>query len=614
MAPAAPQPVPARSRWPVIRDPVPQFVLLFFAVLTLAALSVNVGRTAYGVKGDEATYVAMALSIARDGDLAYTREDLVRFFRVYGRGPDGIFLKPGAGEAARNNRLFFAKSFIHPLAAAPLARIAGLNGLLAFNVLLLAGVFCCLYTFAAARLPPAAAALTSTAFLGASIVPFYAVFLAPEIFNLALVCGAYFLWLYKEVADDPEVLPAPLRGRTADLAAAALLGLAVFSKPSNLPLVAPLVAVAWWRRRFLDGVAIGAVCCAVAAACFGVNAAITGEWNYQGGGARRTFYGRFPFERPSYDFHGLGSSVVTNALPVRWTPDALVQLGRNLGYFLAGRHFGLAPYFFPGLVIAGWLIARRRSAAPWQAATAGMLVLSAAGLLFLLPHTWSGGGGPLGNRYFLAFYPAFFFLLPAGRSALPGLLAWGGGALFVSGVLVAPFAAAKNPWEIPEQGPLRSLPVELTLVNDLPVRLHAGRALVGYNATPRLSLYYLDDNATPPEPAGIWVLGGRRADLVVRTGEPLTALTAHLTAPLHNRVTVTVDGTSQSVDLRRDEPVRLTFPVRGVLAAGGQNFLISIEPRDGVIPRVFNPQSQDTRFLGVRLRLEPHLPDGVNRD
>ena len=233
-----------------------------------------------------------------------------------GRGPDGIFLKPGQGAAAANNRLFFAKSYIYPLAAAPFAWIADLNGLLAFNVLLLAGVFLCLYAFASARLPPAAAALTSTAFLGASIVPFYAVFLAPETFNLALVCFAYFLWLYKEVADAPERLPALLRGRRADLAAAALLGLVVFSKPSNLPLVAPLVALAWWRRRFLDGVLIGATCCCVTAACFGVNAWITGEWNYQGGLARKTFYGRFPFERPAFDFESLGRSVVTNATAV----------------------------------------------------------------------------------------------------------------------------------------------------------------------------------------------------------------------------------------------------------------------------------------------------------
>ena len=38
---------------------------------TAAALSLDVARSLGGVKGDEATYVMMALSIARDGDLVY---------------------------------------------------------------------------------------------------------------------------------------------------------------------------------------------------------------------------------------------------------------------------------------------------------------------------------------------------------------------------------------------------------------------------------------------------------------------------------------------------------------------------------------------------------------
>ena len=242
----------------------------------------------------------------------------------------------------------------------------------------------------------------------------------------------------------------------------------------------------------------------------------------------------------------------------------------------------------------------------WSGPQLDFIIQRVASTVSSMSRTWSGGGGPLGNRYFLSFYPAFFFLLPAGRSVVPGLVAWGGGALFVSQVLIGPFVAAKSPWMIPEQGPLRILPVELTMVNDLPVRLHAGRSLVAYNTNPRLFLYYLDENAGLPEAPGIWVTGGARADLIVRTGEPLRALTVNLSAPLNNTVTVTVDGTSRSVDLRADRPVRLTLPVRGVLAAGAQNFLISVTSRDGVVPRLFNPQSRDARFLGVRLRLAPH--------
>lgn len=607
--PTAPDPVPARVSWTVTRDPVLQLLLIFFAVLAIAALSMNVSTTTYGVKGDESTYVTMALSIAHDGDLAYTRDDVVRFFRVYGRGPDGIFLKPGQGAAAANNRLFFGKSYIYPLFAAPFAWIAGLNGLLAFNVLLLAGVFLCLYTFASARLSPTGAALTSTAFVGASVVPFYAVFLTSETFNLALVCCAYFAWLYKEVAPEPDRLPALLRGRRADLLAAVLLGLVTFSKPSNLPLVAPLVALAWWRRRYLDGMFIGAACCTVVIACFAANAWMTGEWNYQGGLARKAFYGRFPFEAPTHDFNSLGTSVVTNELRLGLSSETIGLFGSNLAYFLIGRHFGLAPYFFPGLVVAVWMFRHSRNLDVWQGLIAGMLALSACGLMFLLPSTWSGGGGLLGNRYFLSFYPAFFFLLPASRSIAPGLVAWGGGALFLAQLLVNPFVAAKNPWAIPQQGPLRVLPVELTMVNDLPVRLATARSLVGYNSRPPLQLYFLDENAALPEGSGIWVTGGRRTELIVRAPVPLDSLTVRVSTPTANRVTVSVDGVSRSADLRQTSSARLSFPVRGVRATGAQNFVVSVTPRNGVTPRLVNPSSRDTRFLGVRLQFTPHAKD-----
>ena len=60
-----------------------------------AAISIDVVKTGFGLKGDEATYVSMALSLAYDHDLTYERRDLDRFFGLYRSGPDGIFLKKG---------------------------------------------------------------------------------------------------------------------------------------------------------------------------------------------------------------------------------------------------------------------------------------------------------------------------------------------------------------------------------------------------------------------------------------------------------------------------------------------------------------------------------------
>ena len=68
---------------------------MLLVVALAAALSVDVVKTGFGVKGDEATYVSMALSLAYDHDLTYERRDLDRFYGLYRSGPDGIFLKNG---------------------------------------------------------------------------------------------------------------------------------------------------------------------------------------------------------------------------------------------------------------------------------------------------------------------------------------------------------------------------------------------------------------------------------------------------------------------------------------------------------------------------------------
>ena len=51
------------------RDPGLAAALVLLSVGSVVALSVDVPRTLRGIKGDEATYVAMALSLAHDGDL-----------------------------------------------------------------------------------------------------------------------------------------------------------------------------------------------------------------------------------------------------------------------------------------------------------------------------------------------------------------------------------------------------------------------------------------------------------------------------------------------------------------------------------------------------------------
>ena len=42
----------------------------------------------------------------------------------------------------------------------------------------------------------------------------------------------------------------------------------------------------------------------------------------------------------------------------------------------------------------------------------GAVIATAAWFVIEVPFSWSGGGGPVGNRYFLGTYGVFLFLVP----------------------------------------------------------------------------------------------------------------------------------------------------------------------------------------------------------
>jgi len=590
-------------------DPGLLVVLLLFGFLAVGALFINPVQTAYGLKSDEATYVSMTLSLAHDGDLTFEEHDLKRFWPLYQSGPEGIFLKRGKGS---EDQLYYGKSFIYPLVATPFFILAGLNGLLLLNVLLLAGLVFCLYLFAATRMTPFHAVLISTGFLVASIAPLFSVWMMPETFNLALVGYAYFFWLYKEVRpseeDSTAVADSPT-GISTDVLGAFLLGLATFSKPSNVLLILPLIGLAWWRGQLLRGLINGIVFALVVAAGFGINALVSGEFNYQGGD-RKTFYGEFPFQNNDATFDTTGISVTTDTVEFEgWN-----HLGRNIPYFLFGRHFGLIPYYFPAIVILIWALLRRRELAFWHVLIIGTVTLTIMALLIFLPNTWSGGGGPPGNRYFLSIYPALFFLIPTTRTILPALVMWFGGALFVAQILVNPFVAAKRPWENTQNGLFRLLPIELTMVNDLPVQLDQRRTRIAYGDEPPLLLYYLDNNAWRPEEPGIWVAGDARADIIIRTDPPVAGLEVSVQSPIENVATISLDGSTYHLDLKPNEIKTLDVPVTGVLARKVQNFVLTVETQAGFVPTLHDSESDDKRFLGVLIGLKkrydttPKLP------
>ena len=324
-------------------------------VLTAWALSVDFPKASGGFSGDAATYYTLGQSLAHDLDFEFKRDDLERVWKEFPSGPEGIFLKRGGG-----GKIYYAKAYVYPLAAAPFIWLFGTNGFLVLHALLMTLCFACAYSFLAARSHPVGALIFAVAFLFVSVAPIYLVQLGPDFFIFAVVLIGYFFWCYKEVAGPATLEPAMSR-RTrwllaprSDTVAAALLGVATFARPTNIGLVMPLLVSAVLRRQWARAAKISAVYGGVVIALFALNIALTGDWNYQGGERKTflgagdgTFAGGFPFLNDASTFDSVGkSSVGGGSFAVLFTRDALLEVfPHNVGYFLFGRHTGL-PFTF----------------------------------------------------------------------------------------------------------------------------------------------------------------------------------------------------------------------------------------------------------------------------
>ena len=181
-----------------------------------------------------------------------------------------------------------------------------------------------------------------------------------------------------------------------------------------------------------------------------------------------------------------------------------------------GRHTGFAVYFFPGVMAILLFLAATRDRAVWQWLTLAAGVGSAVVLLLYMPFTYSGGGGPVGNRYFLGIYGVFLFLVPPLQTAVPGWWRWRSAGLFVAQILSNPFYASFHPGEHSKTGLYRLLPTELTMVNDLPVNVSPSRSRQPLGGTPPVSAYFIDDNVYNREGDAFWVRGESRADILLR--------------------------------------------------------------------------------------------------
>ncbi|HOQ62154.1 MAG TPA: hypothetical protein PKZ08_16115, partial [Vicinamibacterales bacterium] len=152
----------------------------------------------------------------------------------------------------------------------------------------------------------------------------------------------------------------------------------------------------------------------------------------------------------------------------------------------------------------------------------------------------------------------------------------------------------------------RWLPVELTLVNDLPINTQANRVRIWFGEARRFQIYFLDDNTYGREGLSFWVRGRARTEMLVKTVEPASALDLDLAAgDAATSVTVTRGRLSRRVDLAPGASARVSLPLdEGFPYSGTRVWRVSIRSSGGFVPHFLTPGSEDKRFLGVRVTPE----------
>jgi hypothetical protein len=614
---------------------------------------------------DGATYYAMTLSLVADGDLRYEAKDVARVRSEYPGGPQGIFLKRTKGaltfDAAAGfpwmrfvrpdeKRVYFAKAFAYPVAAAPFVLVMGSRGLIVCNAALLGLALWLVFGELCRAAGPWRALVGTLGLFVGTVLPVYVVWMTPEIFNFAFIAFAF----------------VALK-RRRPLLSAVLLAVAVYSKPYNVLLALPLGLLPFFERerggfakRLAESLRRGVVLAGVTALLFGLNILATGEANYQGG-ERKTFHvAAFPFEG-RMTFGNSGEWMTTNQLGPKQSGvrDGLIARGLaligvtssddesagsgapqphytkseqeispeeareafplNLVYFWLGRFGGAALYYFPiALAALVFVIRGPRERLGWLGLLA--LVVSYVFYVRMMPDNWYGGGGTIGNRYFTNLLPLVILFLPRGRELLVGAIGAVVGGVFVLPLLLAPLHYPLHGGQHTLLPQFRVAPVELTMLNDLTIFGELWRKKQAFGDVgeeeprtrpPAATAYYLyfpDDSAYGREDAfggpGFWLRGGSEGQVILRTLAPVARLKVRLLAgPGGDRVKMRVGADSARFALREREERVLTFALGpGVLYHGDRLHVLNFRSADGVVVNDPRPRRLGTF---VQLELEP---------
>jgi hypothetical protein len=520
------------------------------------------------LKADEGAYYLAAQSLAFDRDLKVEPKDVDRAFQEFPFGPvNNMIVMTDDGW----HTVYFGKPYIYSLAGAPFARLFGANGMLFFNMLMTMAMVWIGYLYLRRHNPPGLAALFSASFFLLSVGFSYVFWIQPEVFNMFSVAACLFFGLPRA---DETGLPDRRRELLFAFLSGAVLALAVYDKPMFAAVgLAPLYAHLRDRRWKTLGVwLLGAVLSMGAIA--GIAVKLTGHPSAYLGVHRQGVTlcepGKVPITPEIVQARTGGGGSRGGAKPATAVPNSttgntwtwlfravdvtLYEEAENIGYFLVGRHTGMLIYTpFAALALIFFLLNRRQGRRRTGELWVLLAAVTAVGLYFLtfIAWNWQGGGGFVGNRYFVTAIPAFLFLVKEIRPPRLLLAGYVVAGLFLAPLLFTPFGAP-----VPEPTlqahvrglPFRFLPLELSLRN---VPGYERVSIDGLRIVGRKDVF-------APQGAQMWVGGGTQVELYFIGEHPIPRAVFQVTnfAP-GNHVEIRMGKAREVLDFGGEETRRV---------------------------------------------------------
>ena len=510
------------------------------------------------LKSDEPAYYLMALSLIHDFDLRCEAKDIQRLMNEfpYLEANNLILMTDDDWKT-----VWFGKPYLVSLLAAPAVALFGADGFLATNMALLMLSIWLGALYLKRFNPDGLALLFSAGFFLLSNAFAYVFWIHTEVLCMASVTACLYL------AFTPASIASPtgrwsrfLRAFWNAASRPAWSGMAIIAGAYNKPILALLGLPALYlayradrlrgAARWIAGAAAaGVLVCAISIGFTGHPSAYLGV---ERSGVRVLDFTRMP------DLPIARSEAYKEAVPEAsgprnsWSwifrlPEVDRRLPENLGYFFVGRHTGLLLYApFSGLCLLLFFFYGRRSPERWGvlAALAGVAFF----FLTLIPFNWHGGGGFIGNRYFVNALPALLFLVTRIAPAWLPVAGFALGGIFVGPILFTPFGAPVPSPTLQahvRNSPFRFFPFERTLARQIP----------GYRGQIGSGVYFFGRrDVLQSVGESLWAVGGKPVEIWVQTDRPLVRPVFQVESAIApNRVTVELGGDREEIHFESDK-------------------------------------------------------------